>query len=259
MRIMIGSDFVPRYLDLPRVLVVPPGQIFTPLPDSTWDYIEVAGTLRISRTQDTVLRFTHMFVLPGGALDIGTAADPIPLRQHVTLMIRDLPIDRVRDPFQWGNGLLNFGRQSRVGAAKLPWTTVANSVPAGAATITVEEDPQGWRVGDELLLPDTALGRQRREGHVYIAGISGRTIALSKPLDFEHATVADPDGTTVLKPRVANLTRNVALQREMLVPTGATGTPGHTADVGHDATWDVRYNELRGLGRIGKSAHIGRR
>jgi hypothetical protein len=35
----------------------------------------------------------------------------------------------------------------------------------------------------------------------------------------------------------------------MLVPSGALGTPGHTADVGHDATWDVRYNEFRGLGR----------
>jgi G8 domain len=248
-RITFGTDFVPRYLDLPRVLVVPPGQIFTPVPDSTWDYIEVAGTLRISRTQDTVLRFTHLFVLPTGTLDIGTAADPIPASQRVTLVIRNLPIDRVRDPFQWGNGLLNFGRQSRVGAAKLPWTTLVDSVPAGAATITVEEDPQGWQTGDELLVPDTAPGGRRREGHVFIAGISGRTIALSKPLDFEHATVVDLDGATVLKPRVANLTRNIVVQTEMLVPNAALGTPGHTADVGHDASWDVRYNELRGLGR----------
>jgi hypothetical protein len=171
-RIMIGSDFVPRYLDLPRVLVVPAGQIFTPLPDSTWNYIEVAGTLRISRTQDTVLRFTHLFVLPGGSLDIGTAADPIPPSQRVTLVIRNLPIDRARDPFQCGNGLLHFGRQSRVSAAKLPWTTLSDGVPAGAAAITVEEDPQGWRVGDELLGPDTAHGGLRRESRVYIAGIS---------------------------------------------------------------------------------------
>src|SRR4029079_7767171 len=70
-----------------------------------------------------------------------------------------------------------------------------------------------------------------------------------KPLDFEHAAQVEPDGTMVLKPRVANLTRNIAVQTEMLVPNGAIGTPGHTADVGHDATWDVRYNEFRGLGR----------
>jgi len=49
-RIQIGYEFVPRYLDLPRVLVVPAGKTVTASPDSTWDYIEVAGTLRIAGT-----------------------------------------------------------------------------------------------------------------------------------------------------------------------------------------------------------------
>ena len=57
--IMIGTDAVPRFLDLPRVLVVPAGATVTAAADSTWDYIEVAGTLRVARDHDTVLRFTH--------------------------------------------------------------------------------------------------------------------------------------------------------------------------------------------------------
>src|SRR5215475_5193564 len=78
-RILIGSpDFVPRYLDLPQRLIVPPRATVTLPADSTWDYIEVAGTLRVDRNSDTVLRFTHLFVLPGGTLDVGTEADPIP-------------------------------------------------------------------------------------------------------------------------------------------------------------------------------------
>ena len=37
--IMIGMDVVPRFLDLPRVLVVPAGATVTAAADSTWDYI----------------------------------------------------------------------------------------------------------------------------------------------------------------------------------------------------------------------------
>jgi hypothetical protein len=48
----------------------------------------------------------------------------------------------------------------------------------------------------------------------------------------------------VLQPRVANLTRNIVLRSE-----NPDGTPGHTANIGMDATWDVRYNEFVGLGR----------
>ena len=40
-------------------------------------------------------------------LDVGTASDPV--LRRVELIVRDVPIDTARDPFQWGNGLLNFG------------------------------------------------------------------------------------------------------------------------------------------------------
>ena len=250
-RILIGEEFVPRYLDLPRVLTVPAGKTVTVPPDSTWDYIEVAGTLRVPRDHDTVLRFTHLFVLPGGVLDVGTQADPIPADWRVELIVRDAPIDTTRDPFQWGNGLLNFHRQTRVGGRKLAWTTLTGDVLAGANVLTLAVDPQGWRVGDELLLPDTRQtslpSLPRRETPVTIVEITGRTVVLSKPLDFEHLSVRDPDGAVVLLPRVANLTRNIVVRSESL--TAETGTPGHTANVGEHATWDVRYNEFVGLGR----------
>ena len=250
-RIQIGYEFVPRYLDLPHVLVVPAGKTVTAPPDSTWDYIEVAGTLRIARDHDTVLRFTHLFVLPDGVLDAGTQADPIPAGRRVELVVRDVPIDTARDPFQWGNGLLNFHKQTRVGAAKTAWTMATGDIAAGATALTLAADPRGWQVGDELLLPDsrqTSLpASPRRESPVTIAAIDGRTVTLSKPLDFEHLVIRDPDGGVVLLPRVANLTRNIVVRSETQSPE--TGTPGHTADIGDHATWDVRYNELVGLGR----------
>jgi len=246
--IMIGTDVVPRFLDLPRVLVVPAGATVTAAADSTWDYIEVAGTLRVARDRDTVLRFTHLFVLPGGVLDVGTQADPIPAGRRVELIVRNVPIDTLRDPFQWGNGLLNFGRQTRVGAAKTAWAPLTGDALAGAGAITLGADPAGWQIGDELLLPDTrqtALpARPRRESRVTVAAISGRVVTLSKPLDFDHRAIRDPDGAVVLLPRVANLTRNIVVRSE-----APAGTPGHTANVGEGATWNVRYNEFSGLGR----------
>jgi hypothetical protein len=249
-RILLHGDFIPRFSNLPRVLVVPKGRTVTLPPSSRWDAIEVAGTLRVARTRDTVVSFTHLLILPGGTLDVGTADDPIPCGFRVTLTVRDVPIDVENDPYQWGNGIINLGHQSRVGCAKSQaWTELAEDVEAGAVTIRLTV-PAGWQVGDELFLPDFRqmdsrrdAAPVRRESPVAIAAIDGDLITLSKPLDFEHRSITSPDGVLVARPRVANLTRNIVVRSE-----NPTGTRGHTANVG-PATWDIRYSRLEGLGR----------
>lgn len=251
-KVTIGSSqFLPRCITAPKVLVVPAGQTVELAADSTFDCVEVAGTLRVSRTHPTSLKVTTLMVLPGGTLDVGTAADPV--TQPVTFVFRDVPI-AANDPFQWGNGLINFGHMTRVGAKKLAWTHLSGDVPAKATTITLAEDPMGWAVGDELTLPDS---RQptfdtgggvavplRRESPVFIQSLSGRTLTLSKPLDFEHLAIKKRDGSLVASVPVGNLTRNIVLKSE-----NPNGTPGHTADIGHMAMFDVQYNRLDGLGR----------
>jgi hypothetical protein len=104
-------------------------------------------------------------------------------------------------------------------------------------------------VGDELLIPDTTTPSSatlgpRRESTVTIAAISGAVVTLSKPLDFAHKNIVDPQGAVVLRPRVANLTRNIVWRSE-----NPNGSRGHTVDIGHTATWDIRYNQNIGLGR----------
>ena len=188
-------------------------------------------------------------MLPGGTLDVGTQADPIPCDRHVEFVVRDVPIDTTKDPFQWGNGLVNFGRQTRVGCSKTAWVEASGSIASGATTITLASAPSGWRVGDELLMPDTATPptstlAPRRESKVTIAAIDGVQLTLSKPLDFAHDNITDPNGVVVLRPRVANLTRNIVIRSE-----NVDGTRGHTADIGRKASWDIRYNQLVGLGR----------
>jgi hypothetical protein len=241
-----GHEFIPRFTDLPKVLVVPPGHTVTLPADSTWDAIEVAGTLKVSRTFDTVCRFIHLTILPGGTLDVGTVEDPV--LKRVAFIVRDVAINTEKDPYQWGNGIINLGHQSRVGRkVTRAWAELTEDVEAGATAIHLAV-PEGWRAGDELLLPDT---RQingtnapiRRESKVTITAISSDAITLSKPLDFEHKSVLDPNGAIVLRPRVANLTRNIVIRSE-----NPLGVRGHTVNTG-EATWDIRYNQLIGLGR----------
>jgi hypothetical protein len=248
-RVTIGPEFVPRRTDLPNRLIVSAGRVVDLPVDATFDYIEVGGTLRASRVHDTTLRFTHLVVLPGGYLDVGTQAEPIPCDRRVDFIVRDTPIDTARDPFQWGNGLVNFGRQTRVGCSKTAWVESAGGLPSGGDTITLASAPSNWRAGDELLIPDTAtpaysVPDPRRESKVTIASIDGTKLTLSKPLDFAHDEITDPNGVLVLRPRVANLTRNIVIRSE-----NPDGTRGHTADVGRRASWDIRYNQLLGLGR----------
>jgi hypothetical protein len=256
-KILMHGEFIPRFASyLPRVLVVRKGETVTLPQSSVFDAIEVqsGGTLRVARTRDTSVTFTHLTILPGGTLDVGTVDDPIPCQFRVQLTVRDVPIDLERDPFQWGNGLLNLGHQSRVGCAvEKAWTELSVDAEAGAQQLQLDV-PEGWRVGDELLLPDLRqISRNapiRREAKVVITAIdgntvtlSGNTVTLSKPLEFEHKSILDPDGAVVVKPRVANLTRNIVIGSE-----NPAGTRGHTVNAG-EATWDIRYNQLVGLGR----------
>jgi hypothetical protein len=254
-RVLIGeTEFVPRFATFQsNSLVVPAGEVVTLPPDSTWDAIEVAGTLAVSRTHDTTVRFIHLIILPGGRLDVGTEADPVLTK--VELVVRDVPIDTSRDPFQWGNGIINFGTQTRVGEYKTPFVELSEDAPAGATTLTLASVPTGWQVGDELLLPDMRqAGAVRgapvgRESPVRIAAIAGNVVTLSKGLDFAHASVTDPDGGLVLRPRVANLSRNIVVRSE-----NPHGVRGHTANVGHTTSWDVRGNQFIGMGRTRNEA-----
>lgn len=247
-RITIGTDTVPRFLDLPNTLIVAAGQTVTLAADSTWDYIEVAGTLRCDPTRDTRVRYIHLFVLPHGTIECASATSPLPAARTFELIGRDVPVDLTRDPFQWGNGLLVFGTRNLFGAPKATWGPLAAAAVASTRTLVLGFDPQGWQIGDVLEVTDTAtprLGlRPRRESGLAVATLDGRTVTLSAPLAFDHRGITDPDGVLVLQPRVANLTRNIIIRSE-----NPAGTPSHAAMVGADAHWTTRYVQFVGLGR----------
>jgi hypothetical protein len=243
----IGPEFIPRFAQfLPNSLVVAEGETVVIDGDVEYAAIENHGTIRFSREADITLRFRHFFNAMTGVVDCGTAEDPI--TRNVVWEVIDAPLDAQHDPYQWGNGILNAGHMSRVGVYKTPFVEIEPALQ-GATTLTLRGPVVGWGVGDELLLPDTryahySLGAPRQESPVFITSIDGNTVKLSSPLGFDHLAVTRPDGSVAAHPSVANMTRNIVVRSE-----NPFGTRGHSANVGHMASWHVEGNAFKGIGR----------
>jgi hypothetical protein len=239
-RVRIGpTEWVPRCGSLPQVLIVPAGSNWVLPNNATFDCIEIESGASLAMP---VTRLDVTTVLNHGTFDVACGAE---------VVWRDVPIDTSRDPFQWGNGLLNFGARRAVCPVKTPFVEASEDIPAGATSLTLASAPVGWVAGNELLLPDMRqIGSvykgppPSREAPAFIASISGTSLTLSKPLDFAHPSVRDPDGGLVLRPRVANLSRGTVIRSE-----NPNGTRGHIVDLGADASWDWQGVEHRDLGR----------
>jgi hypothetical protein len=242
--VLHDGSFVPlRAESSSHSLVIRAGETFTLLPDSDYDYVEVRGTLRVSRDYDTRFKFIDLVVCPGGKLDMGSVDDPV--LRNVEFIIKDVAIDTQIDPWQLGNGIVNLGTWTAHGQILDAWSTIAAGVKAGATEITLTDVPDGWEVGDELLIADTSQisSSLRAEPTARIAAINGRQMILERPLVYEHLEVRDPSGNIRLMPYVANITRNIVIKSD-----NPHGTRGHTIQTGA-AHADVRYASFLGLGR----------
>jgi hypothetical protein len=245
-RVLTGHgnlEFIPRFATyLPDTITVPAGQTVLLSGAVTKDAIEVAGTLRCSAP--VTLSVTHLTILPGGTFDC---------QQNSVIVFRDVPIDTTKDPYQFGNGLINMGTLILKGTRTVTLFTTTSTDTASGSTLH-GDFPADWQVGDELFLPDLRQMRPpsqwaptlapRREARVFITARTATTLTLSKPLDYTHQSVKKPDGTVVFRPRVANLTRSFSVMSEN--PAGARG---HIINLGHNATWDVQNIGIYDVGR----------
>ncbi|WP_256872952.1 G8 domain-containing protein [Candidatus Entotheonella palauensis] len=226
--------------------------------------IEVQGRLRFG-SRNAVLYVSDLQVLPGGSLVMGTLRQPIAPCYQVEIVIRDTDLQTGskrrpgRDSEQYLTGLAVWGELTIHGAPlERSFIRLARAVRAGESQLKLRHVPRGWRVGDEVVIPDTrqtdpvrASYQPAWETHV-IEAIEGPLLTLTKLIAYDHpgARDADPgrtptvlrDGTWLL-PHAANLSRNVIIRSER-----ATGTRGHVYFAGR-AKIDVRYARWQDLGR----------
>ena len=220
------------------------------------DSLEIIGQLEFTTEQDTSLLVTTITVLPSGSLTIGTADNPIADAVSVNVVFRDVELQTGTvdspgiDPSQYGNGLLVFGEFTTHGADKTPYVRAESDILREATSIELSEVPEDWRVGDRLLLPETAqtvvLGNRveiNESEEVTISAINGNTIEFETAVQFDHLGVSDNPFDVERYAHIGNLTRNVVFQSE-----NGEGVRGHVF-ITATAEFDVDNAAFIELGR----------
>lgn len=155
------------------------------------------------------------------------------------------------DPEQLSLGIVSMGSFEVNGAEKSAFLDLAGDVFAGAQSITLDEVPVNWAVGDQVLITGTNYGTA--EGTAFgtedelrtITAIDGATISFDAPLALDHVGLTEHGYVA----KVANLSRNIQISSP---ETGVLTERGHIM-LAHNNDIDVSFLELTGLGRTDAS------
>jgi len=143
--------------------------------------LTIDGKLSFSDASDISLT-TDWIYLPGGELDIGSAAKPYTHKATITLT-DNVPNEDINTMGDRGIMMLN-GTLELHGDRTNSWTKLAGTAKAGASKIAVLR-AAGWRKGDVIVLASTDFDPHQAEERT-IAAVSGNTLTLDKPLKYMH-------------------------------------------------------------------------
>lgn len=222
--------------------------------------VRVDGELTFDSHSDSRMVFDTMVVSPTGTLTIGSETDPVDAGVKVELVVANNgPIDTAWDPMLLSRGVISHGDVSIHGAEKDSHEKVVTDPMAGDTELSFAEIPEGWQVGDQLVIAGTRFDGHKWDGENggykltenqdevrTIVEIRDGKVILDSPLEFDHDTPRDD-----LKTSVANMTRNVVIQSEDGAASEAYER-GHVMFM-HSDNVDVRYAQFQDLGRTDKS------
>lgn len=210
--------------------------------------IYVAGVLDAGlRPGALVINVGTIFVAMSGGILAGDCMNEVPLTADtLTVTFLNLPLDPVRDPGQFSNGLLTMGGTLNMcgSAYKTPWTTTS-ACHKGDTTLTLDSAPIDWDPGDRLLIPGVLLSPVQDEVAV-IQSVAGNVVTLATPLVFDHLPVPQPKGQPNFLP-IGNLTRRITFKSEN--PSGVRGHCMFMRDGAMPSMVNVCHVALKDLGR----------
>jgi hypothetical protein len=108
---------------------------------------------------------------------------------------------------QMSRGLIAHGTVALHGTPVTPFVALSSAQEPGATRLTLPRRPEGWKVGDRLLLTGTSPSRNEDE-ELTLQGIDGTTVTVTP---VRHRRELPADGLSVY---LANLSRNVVLRSE---------------------------------------------
>lgn len=163
--------------------------------------------------EDLPLDFTaESIMIMGGALEIGTEADPIENDITITLTGEDNsnPDPVGRFIMVMNNGLLSVHGVSK---NKLDWTQVNEHALIGQNEMTLKDSPVGWQVGDEIVIASSTFNPEEAE-LLSITAINENTVSFQPSLEYNHFGELQDYGGKTLDERaeVGMLSRNIVIQ-----------------------------------------------
>lgn len=221
--------------------------------------VRVDGKLEFSTEVNSQMVVDTIVISPSGALQIGTEANPVDPNVNVDIIFANNgAIDTNWDPMLLSRGMIAHGKVDIHGTVKDSHEKVIDDPMAGDTWIDMGETPEGWAVGDTIIIagtryegyanawkPDAGYAPPQDEIRL-ITEIQDGMIFFDEPLVFDHDTPRED-----LKTSVANYTRNVSFETED-ADLAEIYERGHVMFM-HNDDVDVRYAEFHELGRTDKS------
>jgi len=185
--------------------------------------VRVDGSLNFATDTDSQMVIDTMVVDPNGELIIGTAETPVQDGVNVDIIIvNNGDIDVSWDPGLLSRGIITHGHVEMHGQEKTTHLKVLDDPMVGDTSITLSETPEGWQVGDTIVLAGThydgykwdntvrdVIHHESEDEVLTITEIDGNVVHFGTPLEHNHdAPRAD------LKTSVANYTRNISIESE---------------------------------------------
>ena len=215
------------------------------------------GELNFSPSSLSQLTLGTLQVHAAASLIIGTQANPMQEDSHAEIIFKDRAIDLSIDPAQYGNGLIAFGTVSIHGRT-VPDTFVrlSKEPSPGGTTLSLAKAATNWRIGDELVIPDTrqtdprpSRGFVSQTERIQVESIRQDRLALStSPTQHAHQGARDGNMQLDFLPHVGNLTRNVRFRSE-----NENGVRAHGMFIMR-ANIDIRYASFINMGRTSAAA-----
>ena len=230
--------------------------------------IKLEGELAFNPHKNTRLYVDTLLSEPGSVLRIGEPRNPIDADKTAKFIISDYHEEGMitndsnsidYDPLRIGQGILTNGLFLAHGAEKTPYLAISgDGVTKGSKTITLDEEPEGWRVGDKVVILGTSPSGTEAEDRT-IVDIDGDTITLNKALKYDHLIPETTIEDDRLQVHVANLTRNIIIQTDpkVLKDKGDKNDPNNVEHRGHvlfmhNNNVNLNYVEFLDLGRTNK-------